>query len=1425
MIEFTSGDMFERAFDIRVNTVNCVGVMGAGVALAFKERYPEMFREYKRKCDARAIKPGELHVWRHLQGDWVVNFPTKRHWRENSRYEDIEAGLVALKRYLVAQGHVTVALPALGCGHGGLDWKRVSEMIRRYLNDVPASISVFAPHDSRTIAAKSRAYPQPQERAVRHPEVHESGAVAFSGMSSLIAGNGRSEPVPDGEGVALSLSTPQKDVFAERLFDDVVGQTDKPKSRVKKKTNVDSADEPTHLGKPLKVEVPDFSDPNRPKTCLEVDFPLVPINALSALEGNAGKPIYQMSKWWARRRSCVFRAMLLAAAMKAPVKKHPDGQPMLGPDGKPIVDDDAAAAAVWNAYYANHQAGDWGGNFKHLKVLDPFMGGGTTLVEGSRLGFQVAGVDLNPVAWFIVKNELACTDPKEVKAFFDQIEAEVKPQIQPFYVTDGVGGRKGTWFKIDPKDTSAAGEKMPEGFDPCTLPPAERKRYRYSGPEVIYTFWAKHGPCSKPGCNHRTPIFRSPVVAIKKLGVKYIPCTCKNKSCGTTFHAELGDARIAPDAEHVVLDTEHPYTVLSPFFASRLLAYAEGAKGERINRIHELSEKVETEPGFKCPKCATWSGQSVRDVLTMHRRAERMADIDKKHLGIVPKGNSKKPIYCTLLIDPEWLKGSPGVDGEEELGGYIDAPVEATKAWYVERIKDLRLIEVRGNTSSGSDMDVGDAAEEGTAPDESDENFWIPPNITLQGNRVINTRAETIARKANGKEWDSHFVCGACGTPQDFRLSVQRTRRTAPVMAYAIQAYDAARDASGTPYGGRYFAAPSAGDVDRIVASEREWASRRIADLNGCWPREEMPFTYMTHQANFALPEQGYTHWYKMFNPRQLVAHAALLRAISTVRASTAVIHQALGALQQYLRNNNAFAIWNLQADKLEPFFSNSNYAPKDRFVENGVYGALGRGNWISCAEGIVEGVAWAADPWETAPFEMREVSKEAKAATGDPVMPGADLHCGSSSEPRFNQSFDLVITDPPFGDNIYYSDLSNFFYAWLRVTLKDIYPEYFGPTRTPSAQEALKPRALSDSEGDKHYYDRLTPCWVEACRVLKDGGIMSFTFHHSEDAQWEIVLRSLFEAGFYLEATYPIASDEMKGTGGQFGAKGTEYDIIHVCRKRLHEPKPVSWPKMRQWVKAELARLRPLLQSYKSRGLSDADVRVILRGKALEFYSRHYGNVLVSPVATSEGDETGNQIVLSIRDALLGINQLLDETSDTPGLRPPSIVQPVVYQYLRLFGAKSSYSRDEVSKLLRGTTVQQVAFENVNSSGGPWVIEENKMVRRAMISERFARMKARSRREMKSELDQAQFLIGAALEGSGVNIEEEFQRHTFLIRPGVEALLTWFTKAPVDRDEPGVPKAADVALQLLRKAFQARQARLQQDDPLLFEEWESARG
>ena len=904
----------------------------------------------------------------------------------------------------------------------------------------------------------------------------------------------------------------------------IAGATEKvPKAKRSRAKDIDADHLPPNLAKPVKVKVPDFSNPKRPKTCLEVDFPLVPINALSTLEGNAGKPIYQMSKWWARRRSCVFRAMLIAAGMEAPIRKHADGQPVLDENSVPVPDETEAAKAVWDVYYANHQKAD---NFKHLKVLDCFMGGGTTLVEGSRLGFQVEGVDLNPVAWFVTKNELACTAPDEVKQFFQRIEAEVKPQIQPFYVTEGPHGEKGKWL-----DAASSTEA---DVDPATLPPDERKKYRYEGPEVIYTFWAKHGPCVRPNCNHRTPIFRSPVIAEKKLGVKYMELTCKH--CKLAFHAELGAARMAPGVERVVLDNEQPFTELSQPFAKRLLDYAKGNKADKFDRVYELLDLVNDEPGLKCPKCGTFAGQFVRNVLDMHKSATRVSDIDKKHLKILPPRNSTKSVFCYLLVHPDWLKGAPGIVDGSNLGGYVDGTPEENEAWYRERLKTLLLIEVRGQIKLSDDTsaDPNAAPDEPEADAEADDaedtevvvdrkEYGLPHYITLADGSRINTRHSTVPKQ-------SHFTCGGCGQMQDFRYSVQATKRLAPVAPYAMQCYSAGRDADGHIYSGRYFKPPTRLDVGRLVAAERDWHGRRDADLTQYWPREEIEHSYMTHQANFALPEQGYTHWWKMFNARQLLLHAQLMRAVFSLQEfSDSLRLQALGAVQQYLRNQCMFAFWHKGRDHFAPHFGNPNYAPKVNTVEVGHW-TDGYGSLPSVITSIVEGAEWAAEPWE-AWLEPGRATDSEKVYIGDPVRAGADVQCMSSSDlpHATNGTYDLVVTDPPFGDNIFYSDLSNFFHVWLRLPLKSRFPDFFEQVKTPNAQEALAPRAMPEEEANARYQALLTACWIEAHRVLKDGGLLAFTFHHSEDAQWAIVLESLFDAGFLLEQTFPIASDEMK--------------------------------------------------------------------------------------------------------------------------------------------------------------------------------------------------------------------------------------------------------------------------------------------------------
>jgi putative DNA methylase len=234
------------------------------------------------------------------------------------------------------------------------------------------------------------------------------------------------------------------------------------------------------------------------------------------------------------------------------------------------------------------------------------------------------------------------------------------------------------------------------------------------------------------------------------------------------------------------------------------------------------------------------------------------------------------------------------------------------------------------------------------------------------------------------------------------------------------------------------------------------------------------------------------------------------------------------------------------------------------------------------------------------------------------------------------------------------------------------------------------RPRlAVELPEDPDGFYQRLlTQSWREAHRILKPSGILAFTFHHSEDEPWVAVLESLFNAGFYLVATYPIRSDETKGEG-EFGSKTIEYDIIHVCRKRTEEPKAVSWGRMRREVLADVRQLQAMLENHAKEGLPAADLQVIRRGKALEYFSRHYGKVYVDVGRT-----------ITVQEALVGINQLIDEDSNHVQEPPPGTAEPITRQFLRIFDGRTEVACDQMQKFLRG---QASLRTNSSSGAGAW--------------------------------------------------------------------------------------------------------------------------
>lgn len=146
MFKVLIGDLFASKTQTLVNTVNCVGVMGKGVALEFKSRFPAMFDDYVARCDRKQVKLGEPYLYRDLAGSMVVNFPTKDHWRSSSRMADIERGLDYFVSHYTEWGITSIAFPPLGCGNGGLDWSEVGPTIYGKLHGLPIAIELYAPY-------------------------------------------------------------------------------------------------------------------------------------------------------------------------------------------------------------------------------------------------------------------------------------------------------------------------------------------------------------------------------------------------------------------------------------------------------------------------------------------------------------------------------------------------------------------------------------------------------------------------------------------------------------------------------------------------------------------------------------------------------------------------------------------------------------------------------------------------------------------------------------------------------------------------------------------------------------------------------------------------------------------------------------------------------------------------------------------------------------------------------------------------------------------------------------------------------------------------------------------------------------------------------------------------------------------------------
>ena len=193
-IDYRTGDLLATDAEALVNTVNCRGVMGKGIALQFKKAFPENFKDYSKACERKEVRPGQMFVTERLVGSpkYIINFPTKRHWRARSRLSDVELGLTALADQIRRREIRSIAMPALGCGHGGLEWADVRSLIERKLGELSddVQIVVFEPEgtpDTRTM-----------NRSIEAPEMTPGRAALVMLVDRYLSGQpGKAGTLPE----------------------------------------------------------------------------------------------------------------------------------------------------------------------------------------------------------------------------------------------------------------------------------------------------------------------------------------------------------------------------------------------------------------------------------------------------------------------------------------------------------------------------------------------------------------------------------------------------------------------------------------------------------------------------------------------------------------------------------------------------------------------------------------------------------------------------------------------------------------------------------------------------------------------------------------------------------------------------------------------------------------------------------------------------------------------------------------------------------------------------------------------------------------------------------------------------------------------------------------------------------------------------
>lgn len=434
----------------------------------------------------------------------------------------------------------------------------------------------------------------------------------------------------------------------------------------------------------------------------------------------------------------------------------------------------------------------------------------------------------------------------------------------------------------------------------------------------------------------------------------------------------------------------------------------------------------------------------------------------------------------------------------------------------------------------------------------------------------------------------------------------------------------------------------------------------------------------------------GYNYWMDMFNSRQLLSQGKLIKHIIEANFEEKQKEFLLLAFSKALEYNNMLCEYHRVNQYIYNLFRIHAFHTTLNPVENNPWGAkYGFGTFKNLFNKNLKFKEFNEHPFEKYPTSSGNKKKfmkiKVKGVEGDifnDPSSNSMILCGDSSFLNIpDKSVDYVITDPPYYDNVMYSELSEFFYSWLRLALKNTY-EHFRSEHVPKTAEVIKNKY--QGKGEKEFIDGLTAVFKESNKKLKDNGLMVFTFHHKDEKAWGAVLQSVLKSGFFITAIYPVQS-EMGTSTHILDRSNVQYDMVIVCKKRKEKPKKRHWSQIEDEIYFRVEDEIKRLEKHK-KSLSSEDLFVVTIGKCLEIYSKHY------PFVYKDDKE------VSINEALSSIREVVDAQLMYTRFNQVELeTDTLTAVYLFYFTNKTMISYDSLNKSLK---MRNIPIEDVVNSG-----------------------------------------------------------------------------------------------------------------------------